>query len=117
MPLQSTIDVRSGDGAHSGGEGLRLFTATIVSNDGFETLQAFHASLAHDVEEVAGRLYMRIGPASVDAVIIPGFDPTAPLIEALVAPAMCDTLAQIAADPKSPLANGLDLNVEQRFYT
>lgn len=109
-----------GRDAHANAEGLaglRLFTATIVSTDGFETVQAFHASLAHDPEEIAGRLFMRIGPASADAVIVPGFDPTEPLIEALVAPAMCHTLEQIDADPASPLAAGLDLNIEQRFYT
>ncbi|MGI4949748.1 MAG: hypothetical protein ACRYHC_13845, partial [Janthinobacterium lividum] len=93
----------------------RLFTATVVANDGFETVQAFHASLATEEAEVAGRLYMRMGAAMADALIVDGFDPTAPLVVALVSPALCDTLALVAADPASPLAAGLDLNVEQRF--
>ncbi len=93
----------------------RLFTATVVANDGFETVQAFHASIAMDEAEIAGRLYMRMGAAMADAVIIEGFDPGAPLVAALVAPALCDTLALVAANPFSPLAAGLDLNVEQRF--
>lgn len=93
----------------------RLFTATVVSHDGFENVQAFHASLATEEAEVAGRLYCRMGAASADARIVAGFDPADPLVAALVSPAMCDTLALVAADPASPLAAGLDVNVEQRF--
>ena len=103
----------------SGGpdEEPRLFTAMIVANDGFEILQAFHASLATEEAEIAGRLYMRMGAAMADAVIVDGFDPTAPLVAALVSSAICDTLALVAADPASPLAAGLDLNIEQRFLS
>lgn len=93
----------------------RLFTATVVSHDGFENVQAFHASLATEEAEVAGRLYCRMGAASAGARIVAGFDPADPLVAALVSPAMCDTLALVAADPASPLAAGLDVNVEQRF--
>ena len=93
----------------------RLFTATVVASNGLETVQAFHASIATEEAEVAGRLYMRMGAAMADAVIVEGLDPNAPLVAALVAPALCDTLALVAADPGSPLACGLDLNVEQRF--
>lgn len=95
--------------------GQRLYTATIVSRDGFETVHAFHASLAVDEAEIAGRLFCRIGPASAGAVIAEGFDVSDPMVEALVAPAVADMLLQVAADPLSPLAAGLDLNVEQRF--
>lgn len=93
----------------------RLFTATVVSHDGFENVQAFHASLATEEAEVAGRLYCRMGAASADARIVAGFDPADPLVAALVSPAMCDTLALVAENPASPLAAGLDVNVEQRF--
>lgn len=93
----------------------RLFTATVVADDGFETLHAFHASFAMDEAEIAGRLYMRMGAASADAAIVRGFDHTSPIVEALVSPALCDTLMMVDADPGSPLAAGLDLNVEQRF--
>lgn len=95
---------------------LRLFTATVVSRADGETIQAFHASLAVDGTEVAGRLYDRIGAASVDALVVEGFDPGNPLVTALVSPAMCDTLELIAGDPGSPLAAGLDIYVEQRFF-
>ena len=108
------IDVREpSPGEHDGVP--RLFTATVVACDGRETVHAFHASIATEEAEVAGRLYMRMGAAMADAVIVEGFDPTMPLVDALVAPALCDTLALVAADPASPLACGLDLNVEQRF--
>ncbi len=96
-------------------ERLRLFTATVVSNDGFETVQAFHASLATEEAEIAGRLYCRMGAACADANIVEGFDPGDPLVAALVSDAICDTLAIIAGDPASPMASGLDLNIEQRF--
>ncbi len=94
----------------------RLFTATVVSRDPFETVHAFHASLAVDEAEIAGRLFCRMGAASADAVIVEGFDATGPMVEALVAPAIADMLMLVAADPMSPLAAGLDLNIEQRFY-
>lgn len=95
---------------------LRLFTATVVASDGFETVQAFHASLAVEEAEVAGRLYCRIGAASAEARIVEGFDPTDPLVAALVSEAICDILAIIASQPESPIAAGLDLNIEQRFH-
>lgn len=93
----------------------RLFTATIVHDDGFETVHAFHASFATDEAEIAGRLFMRMGPAAADAAIVTGFDHTSPIVEALVSKAICDTLMMIDAEPTSPLAAGLDLNIEQRF--
>ena len=93
----------------------RLFTATVLAHDGFEIVQAFHASLANDESEIAGRLYMRMGATMADAVIVDGFDPTMPLVAALVSTAICDTLTLIASDPDSPLAAGIDLNIEQRF--
>ncbi len=94
----------------------RLFTATVVADDGFETVHAFHASFAMDEAEIAGRLYMRMGAAAADAAIVRGFDHTSPIVEALVSQAICDTLMMIDAEPSSPLAAGLDLNIEQRFY-
>lgn len=99
----------------AGGTQPRLFTATIVHDDGFETVHAFHASFATDEAEIAGRLFMRMGPAAADAAIVTGFDHTSPIVEALVSQAICDTLMMIDAEPTSPLAAGLDLNIEQRF--
>ena len=98
------------------GTARRLFTATLVHEEGHGTLQAFHASICADVVEVLQRLAVRygIGPAST-AEVIAGFDPTTTFAEALVSSALCDLLLLVAAEPDSPLAAGLDLNLEQRF--
>lgn len=93
----------------------RLFTATVVHDDGVEMVHAFHASFATDEAEIAGRLYARMGEVAADAAIVVGFDHTSPIVEALVSQAICDTLMMIDAEPGSPLAAGLDLNIEQRF--
>ncbi|RYG88184.1 hypothetical protein EON77_01000 [bacterium] len=89
----------------------------MVACDGIRTVQAFHASLATDASQIAGRLYLRVGAAAAGAVIVEGLDPCAPLVEALVSPALIDALTMIAAQPQSPLATGLDLHVEQRFVS
>lgn len=121
---RSPFDHCSGDGhaaiAEPGmpeqrGSSQRLFTATLVVTDGVGTMQAFHASLATCDADIAGRLSLRFGFAASDAVIVEGFDPTEPLVGALVSKAICDTLTLIASDPGSLLAAGIDLNVEQRF--
>jgi len=96
---------------------LRLFTATVVANDGDETIQAFHASLATDESEIAERLHCRMGGASAGARIVEGFDPSDPLVAALVSDVISDTLLIIASQPASPIAAGLDLNIEQRFLS
>lgn len=96
-------------------EPRRLFTATVVADNGARSVQAFHASLAVDEVEVAARLRCRIGSASSDARIVDGFDPSDPLVASLVSSAICDTLRLIEADPASPLAAGLDVNIEQSF--
>ncbi len=80
-----------------------------------DTLHAFHASLAAEPQEVLGRLYCRMGAEMADARIVEGFDPSDPLVEALVSPAMAHLLAMVAADPRSAIAAGIDVNVEQRF--
>lgn len=103
------------DATHASSAGGRLFTATVVSRDGLGTVQAFHASIAADRSEVSERLRARLGEASADAIIVEGFDGRDPLVDALVAPAVHHTLRMVADDPGSPLAAGLDLNVEQRF--
>ncbi len=104
-----------GDSAEPGA--LRLFTAMIAAYDGFETMHAFHASFATEPAEVAGRLYCRMGAAMANARIVEGFDPSDPLVLALVSNAMADLLSMVAADPRSDLAAGLDVNIEQRFHS
>lgn len=97
--------------------GLRLFTAMVVADDGFETVHAFHASFATEPAEVAGQLYNRMGAAMADARIVAGFDPSDPLAMALVSNAVADLLSIVALEPSSDLAAGLDVNIEQRFHS
>jgi hypothetical protein len=52
---------------------------------------------------------------AADLEVVKGFDRSLPLVEALLSPAMTDLLKQVAADPASPLAEGLSLSVQQRF--
>lgn len=94
----------------------RLFTATLVHHDGRVLLQAFHASVCSDASEAAERLAGRYGVgAAMAAEVTEGFDPSTTFAEALVSPALGHMLALVAAEPGSPLAEGLDLNLEQRF--
>lgn len=95
--------------------GIRLFTATVVATEGRETVQAFHASLATGAAEVVERLRERLGGLADGAVVVDGFDPSEPLVAALVSDAICESLGICLADPASPIAAGLDLNIEQRF--
>ena len=108
------MDVR-----HHGGQRIRsprLFTATVVWSDGTSVVHAFHASIATRAVEIAGRLAGRLGSSIGGcAQIREGFSRDAAFVEAMTSPAMRDMLALIADDPCSPLAAGLDLNVEQRF--
>ena len=98
------------------GSGRRLFTATIVDEEAPAHLQAFHAILGSSMDEVSIRLAARMG-ARVAALarIRPGFDAGDPLVSAMVSDAIADMLHLIAEDPDSPLADGLDLRIEQRF--
>ena len=106
----TVIDPEVGDGAG------RLFTAMIVHEDGATALQAFHASIGRDASEIVERLVSRYGhPAACAAEVVVGFDPTSAFVEAFVSPAISDLLMLVDAEPGSPLAAGLDLNLEQRF--
>ena len=103
-------------GGRSATAGRRLFTATLVHDDGRTTLQAFHASVCSDAFEATGRLAQRYGVhAAADAEVSEGFDPSSTFAEVLVSPALGHMLTLVAAEPDSPLAAGLDLNLEQRF--
>lgn len=102
--------------ASAHGKVVELYTATIVHEDGWTALQAFHASCAHDPQEIVSRLARRYGPAAARAAQVRrGFDPTTSFAEALVSPALSDLLMLVEAEPGSSLAEGLDLNLEQRF--
>ncbi|MGI4880514.1 MAG: hypothetical protein ACRYG4_23865 [Janthinobacterium lividum] len=101
-------DLRPGD--------LRLYTATIAHVGDGVIVHAFHASLAHTAREIDGRLRRRYGAAlAVEATIVSGFRTGGGLVSALVSPLLAEMLRDVAADPSSPIAAGLDLNLEQRF--
>jgi hypothetical protein len=94
----------------------RLFTATLVHDDGRMILQAFHASICSGALEVVQRLSARYGAvAASEAELTEGFDPTSSFAEALVSPAISDMLRLVESEPCGELAMGLDLNLEQRF--
>lgn len=69
-----------------------------------------------DEAAFAERLQHRLGHAPSSTRVFAGFDPSDALVVALVSEAMCATLAIIAVLPASPIAAGLDVNVEQRFF-
>lgn len=93
----------------------RLFTAVV--NDGAcgGYVQAFAAAVVGSRASFRASLTERYGDAGSGAMVIEGFDPSDPLVGALVSPAMAHVLEQVAVDPGSPLAEGLDVRIEQRF--
>ena len=98
--------------------GPRLWTSFIVVQNESGAVQAFDALIAVDRHEAEERLRARHGGRLADDMsIVEGFDPNLPLAEALISPALADMLTQVAADPASPLAEGLSVSVMQRFAT
>lgn len=96
--------------------GRRLFTSVFVEESETATVHAFCATMATSHFEARAALGRRHGPRPAESAhLFDGFDPSAPLVSALVSDAMADMLIQIAADPTSPLADGLDVAIEQRF--
>ena len=104
------------DGFEAGDAERRLWTSFhVVERDG-RMIQAFDAVVAVDRVEAENMLRLRHGlPADGLPEIVEGFDPNLPLAEALVSPAVADMLEQVAADPSSPLAEGLSVYIEQKF--
>lgn len=104
--------------AECGLRGPRLWTSFLVAQNETGSVQAFDALIAVDRHEAEERLRARHGGRLADDMrIVEGFDPNLPLAEALISPALADMLAQVAADPASPLAEGLSVSVMQRFAT
>lgn len=94
----------------------RLWTALLVDESEGGIVQAFEAVVAPGPEVARERIRSRHGARmAFEADIREGFDASQPLAEALVAPAVQDILAQVALDPASPLAQGLEVTVSQRF--
>lgn len=95
---------------------IRLYTASIAHVGDGVIVHAFHASLARTAREIADRLRHRYGSGMASkATIVSGFRTGGGLVAALVSPLLAEMLRDVAADPSSPIAAGLDLNLEQRF--
>jgi hypothetical protein len=94
----------------------RLFTSLFIEEREGQKVYAFAAMIAADAEQAIRRLGDRFGrDYAVHAVLQEGFDAGSPLATTLLSAAIVDMLTQIASDPTSPLADGLEVMVEQRF--
>jgi len=83
-------------------DGVRIFTFCALVSDHPEDI----------VERVIGRFGKDVAATANFRV---GFDHSTPLGVAMISDALADTLALAACDPRSPLAEGLDMLIEQRF--
>jgi hypothetical protein len=106
------------DGRPRERSGRRLFTFQMIDEVEGGIIQAFGAMMAWHCMEVRSRLRDRYGASLADrADVLDGFDDNSSLVEALVSETVSDMLEQIAADPTSMLADGLDLRIEQMFVS
>jgi hypothetical protein len=79
-------------------------------------LQAFHASIARDPEDVAERLRMRFGAhIAARADIRLGFHLASPLTMALVPDAVADAIRKVERDLRKPANLGFAVDIEQRI--
>ena len=93
-----------------------LFTATVADENAAGHAHIFAAFLAVDEQEARERLEIRLGASLTSAATISrGFDPSEPIAASLLSDAVSHTLIEIAQEPTSALAAGLDLLVEHRF--
>ena len=94
----------------------RLFTSSLVHESETGLVHAFGAMVARSESEAIARMVARHDPAvAAKLQVREGFDASAPLVQALVSPALTDMLIQVAIDPASPLAAGLEISIEQQF--
>ncbi|MDQ0839206.1 hypothetical protein [Sphingomonas faeni] len=94
----------------------RLFTSMFIEERDGQKVYAFAAMIAADAEQAIRRLGERFGrDYATYAVVQEGFDAGSPLATTLLSAVIVDMLTQIATDPTSPLADGLEVMVEQRF--
>lgn len=93
-----------------------LYTATAADQDEQGYVHVFAAFLAVDEQEARGRLRSHTSaPAAAAATLTRGFDPSEPIAASLISDALSDCLSDIARNPTSALAEGLDLYVTHRF--
>lgn len=93
---------------------LRLYTATIAETRDNRMLQAFHASVARNVDEVRARLVGRFGPdLAAAADIRTGLHSTAPLVIALVPSPVAAIIIQMGNDCASSAAKTFAVDIQQ----
>lgn len=94
----------------------QLYTATYVERTNSGTKHGFSAVMAQSEHAASRQLAARMAFDDVHSLnLIEGFDAALPLVNALVSPRMAQMLEQIASDPGSPLADGLEVIIEQRL--
>lgn len=93
-----------------------LYTSTISSKVNGAHTHIFCAMIAQSPSAVRQRLRFRYGALLEDAAIVRlGFDWSEPMACSMVSDAMADLLIMAAQNPTSPIAAGLDFQIEQRF--
>jgi hypothetical protein len=93
---------------------LRLYTATIAETRDNVMVQAFHASIARNVDEVRARLAGRFGPDLADAADIRlGLHPSSPLVIALVPTSTAEVIVRMGRDCTSSAARTFAVDIQQ----
>ena len=92
----------------------RLYTATIAHTRDNRMVQAFHASIARNAREVWSRLADEFGPLLADeADIRVGLHPAAPLVIALVPPAVAEVIDRVGRDGQSIATRHFSVTIQQ----
>ena len=95
---------------------MDLYTATVAYERASSTSHIFYACMAFGLASAARELDRRVGMAAArQARVRRGFDPSDPIALENVSPAIGAVLLEVAADPKSPLGQGLNILIEHRF--
>ena len=93
-----------------------LLTCWVACDGASDRVFAFCGVVTDRPSDLVDRVIGRYGAeAAATADFQVGFDKSAAMATAMISDAMADTLTMAAADPASPLAQGLDVVVEQRF--
>jgi len=93
---------------------LRLYTATLVDTRDNVMIQAFHASMARNADEVRARLTGRFGPdLAASADIRPGIHRASPVVVALVSDAVVELIRRMQRDHTSPAARTFGVDIQQ----
>lgn len=95
----------------------QLLTCWVDADRDGSRVFGFCALVTRRPAELVERVVARFGAdAAAAATYRVGFDETTALATAMISPAMADTLLLVAERPDSPLGDGLDVVVEQRFH-